>query len=56
MLVELLVRIALPVVQVALVVLVTKVLAKAKILLKVVKDLCYTGVGSERWTCHVLSS
>jgi hypothetical protein len=53
MLVELLVGITAPVVEIGLIEAITKVLAECQKLLKIIKDRCDSRVGSERGLAHV---
>ena len=55
MFVELLIGIGLPVIEISLVVTVTKVLTKSQILVKIIKDRLHTGVVFARGSGHVLS-
>jgi hypothetical protein len=55
MLVELLIGIGLPVVEISLIIAVAKVLAKSQILIEIVKDRLHTRVVFERGSGHVLS-
>jgi len=55
MLVELLISVALPIVEISLVVTITEVLAETQILIEVLEDSIHTRVVFERGSGHVLS-